>query len=142
MGLACMLIACCVVIRAEAQRQRDYDLEQIWLLQAKGDKIRDTSNLVLQKVFPKGMEAGALSDWQERLKLVPGEVSLRLKGAAASGTMQALALVKSHYPFVDLKRFETGFAAETDEAKFDELLSEAEPIADVLAGFMNIDDLE
>ena len=132
----------CVVIRAEAQRQRDYDLEQIRLLQAKGDKVHGTADLILQKVFPKGVEAGALSDWQERLKLVPGEVSLRLKGAAASGTMQALALVKSHYPFVDLKRFETGFAAETDEAKFDELLSEAEPVSDILAGFMNIDDLE
>ena len=55
--------------------------------------------------------------------------------------MQALALVKSHYPFVDLKRFETGFAAGTSEAKFEDLLSEAEPTADVLAGFMNIDDL-
>ncbi len=132
----------CVVIRAEAQRQRDHDLEQTQLLQAEGDKVRATADLILQKVFPKGMEAGAPSDWQERLKLVPGEVSLRLKGAAASATMQALALVKSHYPFVDLKRFETGFAAWTDEAKFDDLLSEAEPTADVLAGFMNIDDLE
>src|SRR5881394_2634721 len=118
MGLACMLIACCVVIRAEAQRQRDYELEQIQLLQAEGDKVCATADLILQKVFPKGMEAGAPSDWQERLKLVPGEVSLRLKGAAGSATMQALALVKSHYPFVDLKRFETGFAAGTDEAKF------------------------
>ncbi len=137
-----MLIACFAVIRTETQRRRDHDLEQIQLLRAEGDKVRAAADLVLQKVFPKGVEAGAPSDWQERLKLVPGEVSLRLKGAAASGTMQALALVKSHYPFVDLKRFETGFAAETDEAKFDELLSEAEPVADVLAGFMNIDDLE
>ena len=137
-----MLIACFAVIRTETQRRRDYDLEQIQLLRAEGDKVRAAADLVLQKVFPKGVEAGAPSDWQERLKLVPGEVSLRLKGAAASGTMPALALVKSHYPFVDLKRFETGFAAETDEAKFDELLSEAEPVADVLAGFMNIDDLE
>ena len=132
----------CVVICAEAQRQKDHDLEQTQLLQAEGDKVRATADLILQKVFPKGMEAGAPSDWQERLKLVPGEVSLRLKGAAATATMQALALVKLHYPFVDLKRFETGLAAETDEAKFDELLSEAEPIADILAGFMNIDDLE
>ena len=132
----------CVVIRAEAQRQRDHDLEQTQLLQAEGDKVRATANLILQKVFPKGVEAGAPSDWQERLKLVPGEVSLRLKGAAASATMQALALVKSHYPFVDLKRFETGFAVGTSEAKFEDLLSEAEPTADVLAGFMNIDDLE
>ena len=132
----------CVVIRAEAQRQRDHDLEQTQLLQAEGDKVRATANLILQKVFPKGVEAGAPSDWQERLKLVPGEVSLRLKGVAASATLQALALMKSHYPFVDLKRFETGCAAGTSEAKFEDLLSEAEPTADVLAGFMNIDDLE
>src|SRR5436190_16978559 len=137
-----MLMAYCAVIRAGAQRHRDYDLEQIQLLQAEGDKVRATADLILQKVFPKGVEAGAPSDWQERLKLVPDEVLMRLKGAAASGTMQALALMKLHYPFLDLKRFETGFAAETDEAKFDELLLEAEPIADILAGFMNMADLE
>jgi len=131
----------CVVIRAEAQRQKDHALEQARLLQAEGDKVRATANLILQRVFPKGVEAGAPSDWQERLKLVPGEVSLRLKGVAASATLQALAMMKSHYPFVDLKRFETGCAAGTSEAKFEELLSEAEPTADVLAGFMNIDDL-
>ena len=129
------------MIRAEAQRQKDHALEQARLLQAEGDKVRATANLILQRVFPKGVEAGAPSDWQERLKLVPGEVSLRLKGVAASATLQALAMMKSHYPFVDLKRFETGCAAGTSEAKFEELLSEAEPTADVLAGFMNIDDL-
>ena len=129
------------MIRAEAQRQKDHALEQARLLQAEGDKVRATANLILQRVFPKGVEAGAPSDWQEHLKLVPGEVSLRLKGVAASATLQALAMMKSHYPFVDLKRFETGCAAGTSEAKFEELLSEAEPTADVLAGFMNIDDL-
>src|SRR6266540_1996362 len=137
-----MLIACRAGVREGAQRQRDYNLEQIHLLQAEGDKLRATADLILQKVFSKGVEARAPSDWQERLKLVPDEVSARLKGAAASATMQALALMKSHYPFLDLKRFETGFTAETDEAKFDQLLSEAEAIADVIVGFMNIDDLE
>ena len=137
-----MLIACCAEIRAGTQRQRDNDLELIRFLQAEGDKLRATTDLILQKVFPKGVEAGAPSDWQEHLKLVPDEVSARLKGAAVSGTMEALALMKSHYPFLDLKRFETGFTVETDEAKFDQLLSEAEPAADVLVGFMNIDDLE
>src|SRR6266540_1794724 len=142
MGLACMLIACCVVIRAEAQRGRDYDLEQIQLLHAEGDKFRATADLILQKVFPKGVEAGAPSDWQERLKLVPDEVSMRLKGAAVSGTMQALALVKSHYPFADLKRIEARFTAETDEAKFDHLLSEIEPTTETLVDLMNLDDLQ
>jgi len=137
-----MLIAYCAKVRAGTQRQRENDLEQIHFLQAKEDKLCATADLILQKVFPKGVEIGAPSVWQERLKLVPDEVSARLKGAAASDTMQALALVKSHYPFIDLKRIETGFTAETDEAKFDQLLSEAEPTTEVLVDFMNIDDLE
>ena len=137
-----MLIAYCAEVRAGTKRQRENDLEQIRFLQAEEDTLCTTADLILQKVFPKGVEAGAPSVWQERLKLVPDEVLTRLKGAAASGTMQALALVKSHYPFVDLKRFKTGFTAETDEAKFDQLLSEAEPTAEVLVDFMNIDDLE
>ena len=72
---------------------------------------------------------------------MPDEVSARLKGAAASGTMQALVLVKSHYLFVDLKHLETGFTAETDEAKFDQLLSKVEPTAEALVDFMNLDAL-
>src|SRR5437762_12774599 len=110
-----MLIACCAEARAGIQRQRENDLEQIHFLQAEGDKLCVTADLILQKVFPKGVEAGMPSVWQERLKLVPEKVLARLKGAAASGTMQALALMKSHYAFVDLKRLETGFSAETDE---------------------------
>src|SRR6266498_105189 len=127
-----MLIAYCAEVRAGTKRQGKNDLEQIRFLQAEEDKLCVTADLILQRVFPKGVGAGAPSVWQERLKLVPDEVSARLKGAAASDTMQALALMKSHYPFVDLKRLETGFTAETDEAKFDQLLSEAEPTADVL----------
>src|SRR5947207_10999655 len=130
-----MLIAYCVEVCVGTKRQRESVLEQIRFLQAEGDKLCATADLILQKVFPKGVEAGAPNVWQERLKLVPDEVSMRLKGAAATGTMQALALVKSHYPFVDLKRLETGFTTETDEAKFDQLLSEAEPAAEVLVGF-------
>src|SRR5438105_14357629 len=137
-----MLIAYCTEVRAGTQRQRENDLEQIRFLQAEEDKQCATADLILQKVFPKSVEARAPSVWQERLKLVPDEVSMRLKGAAASGTMQALALVKSHYPFFDLKRIEAGFIAETDEAKFDQLHSEAEPTAEALVDLMNIDDLE
>ena len=137
-----MLIACCAEARAGIQRQRENDLEQIRFLQAEGDKLHATADLILQKVFPKGVEAGTPSSWQECLKLVPDEVLMRLKDAAVSGTMQALALVKSHYPFVDLKCIKAGFTAETDEAKFDQLLSEAEPTTEALLDFMNIDDLE
>src|SRR6266508_3199254 len=61
LSFACMLIAYCAVICAGAQRQRDYDLEQIRFLQAKGDKVRATADLVLQMVFSKSVEAGAPS---------------------------------------------------------------------------------
>src|SRR6266542_436299 len=108
---ACMLIAYCAEVHAGPKRQRENDLEEIRFLQAEEDKLCSTADLILQKVFPKCLEAGVPSVWQERLKLVPDEVSTRLKGAAASGTMQALALVKSHYPFVDLKRIKAGFTA-------------------------------
>ena len=56
--------------------------------------------------------------------------------------MQALVLVKSHYPFADLKRIEAGFTAETDEVKFDHLLLEVEPTAETLVDLMNLDDLQ
>ena len=45
-------------------------------------------------------------------------------------------------PLADLKRIEAGFTAETDEAKFDHLLSEVEPIAETLVDLMNLDDLQ
>ena len=63
MNFARMLIACRAGVREGDQRQRDYDLEQIRFLQAEGDKLRATANLILQKVFPKGVEAGAPSVW-------------------------------------------------------------------------------
>ena len=59
LSFARMLIACRAGVREGAQRQRDYDLEQIRFLQAEGDKLRATADLILQKVFPKGVEAGA-----------------------------------------------------------------------------------
>ena len=51
---------------------------------------------------------------------------------AIAGTIQALAMVKSHYPFVDQKRFEAGYAAGTDEDELDALTSEVGPTAEIL----------
>ena len=55
--------------------------------------------------------------WQERLKLVPDRLKVKVERAAFAGTVQALAMVKSHYPGVDLKRFEEGYTVDVDEAK-------------------------
>ena len=40
-------------------------------------------------------------------------MTAKVKDAATAGTIQALAMVKSHYPFVDQKCFEAGYAAGT-----------------------------
>ena len=47
LSFARMRIACCAEIRAGTQRQRDNDLEQICFLQAEGDKLCVTADLIL-----------------------------------------------------------------------------------------------
>src|SRR5438105_7765285 len=66
LSFGCMLIACCAEVRAGTQRQRENDLEKIRFLQAEEDKLCAIADLILQKVFPKGVEVGAPSIWQER----------------------------------------------------------------------------
>ena len=50
-------------------------------------------------------------------------------------------MVKSHYPFTDLKCFEAGYAASTDEDKLDALTSEVEPTSEALVELLDLDDL-
>ena len=72
---------------------------------------------------------------------MPNRVTAKVKDAATIGTIQALAMVKSHYPFVDLKHLEVGYAAGTDEDKLDALTSEVEPTAGTLVELLDLDDL-
>src|SRR5438128_11102732 len=102
---------------------------------------RETIDLILQKVFPSGPGAEGSSAWPERLKLVLDRVTAKVKDAATTVTIQALAMVKSHYPFADLKRFKAGYAAGTDEDKLDALTSEVEPTAETLVELLDLDDL-
>ena len=59
------------------------------------------------------------SAWQERLKLVPDRLKAQLKETAMTATVQLLAVVKSHYPRVDLQPFEEGFTVDVDDAKLE-----------------------
>ena len=99
------------------------------------------TNPILQITFPEGPKAGALSAWKEHLKLVPGRLKAKLKHTALTATVQALAVVKSHYPLVDLQRFEEGFTADVDEAKLEALTIEVEPTAESLVENLDLDDL-
>ena len=81
------------------------------------------------------------SSWQERLKRVPNKLKGKVKRAATAGTIQALAMVKSHYPGVDLNRFEEGYTVDVDEAKLEALTAKAEPVAESLVDLLDLDDI-
>ena len=116
-------------------------MEEIHFLQAEQENLRETADLILQRVFLSGVEAEGSSAWPERLKLVPDRLMVKLKDAATTATIQAMAMMKSHYPFTDLKQFEAGYTADTDEAKLDALTSEVEPTAESLVELLDLDDL-
>ena len=73
--------------------------------------------------------------------MVLDQVTVKVKDAATTGTIQALAMVKSHYPFADLKCFKAGYTAGTDEDKLDVRTSEVEPTAETLVELLDLDDL-
>ena len=64
-----------------------------------------------------------------------------MKRATIAGVIQALAMVKSHYPGVDLNRFEEGYTSDVDEAKLLTLTTEAELVTESLIELVELDDL-
>ena len=66
------MCAYCLEVRAGAEKQLESDLEEIRFLQAEQENLRETAELILQRVFPSGVEAEGSSAWPERLKLVLG----------------------------------------------------------------------
>ena len=101
--------------------------------------IEETAALILQRVCPNG--PGVPCAWQERLKSVPKELTVKMKDAAMTATIQSLAMMKSHYPGADLKRFEEGYTADMDEAKLEALSLEVEPTAESLVELLDLEDL-
>ena len=75
------------------------------LLKKDRDGLSEEADPILQITFPDGPKEGVPSAWRERLKLVPGRLEAQLKEMATTDTIQELAVVKSHYPQVDLERF-------------------------------------
>ena len=65
----------------------------------------------------------------------------QLKKTTMTSTVQALAMVKSHYPRVDLQWFREGFAVDVDENKFDSLTLEVTPTTELLVEKLDLDHL-
>src|SRR5438128_267439 len=84
---------------------------------------------------------GAPSELLERLRLVPDQLKVKLKCAALTTAAQALAIIKSHYPGVDLKCFEEGYTIDVDEAKLEAFSVEVEPTAECLVDMLDLEDL-
>jgi len=110
-------------------------------LQTEWAGVQQTTDLILQYAIPNGSEASVSSSWQERLKRVPDRLKEKVKRAAVADAIQTLVMVKSHYPGVDLNRFEEGYTTVVDEAKLLTLTAEAELIAESLVGLIEINDL-
>ena len=103
--------------------------------------IQETADLILKYAISNGSEIGVPCAWQERLKLVPDRLKAKVKRAAFAGMVLALAMVKSHYPCVDLKRFEVGYTVDVDEAKLEALTAKAEPVTESVVDLLDLDDL-
>ena len=75
----------------------------------------------------------------EDLKRAPQKLRKITWGATVGTATQAFVLVKSHYPWVELRRFEEGYATDADDDKIDALTLEARPIAESLVADIEID---
>ena len=101
--------------------------------------IEEMAALILQRVYPNGPEIPCA--WQERLKSVPKQLTVKMKDVAMTATIQSLAMMKSHYPSTDLKRFEEGYTADTDEAKLEAPSLVVEPTFESLVELLDLEDL-
>ena len=127
--------------RAGSRKQFEDFQEEIRFLQTKWAGVQQTADLILQYATPNGSEAGVSSSWQESLKLVLHRLKAKVKSAAFAGTVQTLAMVKSHYPRVVLQHFEEGYTVDVDEAKLEALTAEAEPTDESLVDMLDLEDL-
>src|SRR5438034_709189 len=114
---------------------------EIKYLQKEWVDVNEAADPILQIAFPGGSKAGVPSAWQDRLKLVPDRLKAKLKRTIPIAMVQALVVVKSHYPGVDLQRFEEGFTADVDKAKLETLTIEVEPTTESLVENLDLDDL-
>ena len=87
---------------------------------------------VLQIAFPDEHRDGAPIAHLEYLKAAPEKLKAQIKEVVTTSTVQALAVVKSHYPQVDLQRVGEGFANDADEDKIDALSKEVKTTSNLL----------
>ena len=68
----------------------------------------------------------------EDLKAAPKKLKAQMNEAAIISAVQVLAIVKSHYPQLDLQRVGEGFANDADKDKIDALSEEVKTTSNML----------
>ena len=71
--------------------------------------------------------------------MAPKKLKSQIKEVVIATAVQALAVVKSHYPRVDLQWIKEGFAEDTDEDKMDALLLDVKSTSDLLVENLDLD---
>ena len=82
-----------------------------------------------------------IQSYRSPCRMVPDRLKTQLNEMAMTATIQALVVVKSHYPRVDLQCFEEGFTTDVDDAKLESLSLEVEHAAESLVENLNLDCL-
>src|SRR6266511_2209609 len=104
-----------IEFREGARKQLEHDQAELHFMRIEWMGVEETAALIPQRVYPNG--PGVPCTWQERLKSMPKQLTVKMRDAAMTTTIQSLVMMKLHYPGADLKRFEEGYTTITDEAK-------------------------
>ena len=102
-------------------------------------ELEQAADPVLAVAFPDAGEAANPPPRLELLRMAPERLRAHVKEVALVSTDQALAIVKSHYPRVDLVRFGEGYAEGATEGGVTALLEEARPVSNVLVENLELD---
>ena len=92
---------------------------------------------VLDIAFPDAGKDANPPSRLELLKMAPERIRAHVREVALINADQALAVVKSHYPRVELDRFGEGYADGSTEDGVAALLEEVRPVSNLL-----VDNLE
>jgi hypothetical protein len=101
--------------------------------------LEKAADPMLEVVFPGARERIDAPTRVKLLEAAPERMKTYVKDVALVSSDQALALVKSHYPRVDLQRVGEGFAADAEDEKIESLMAEARAISSVVVDDLDLD---
>ena len=102
-------------------------------------EMEQAADPVLEVAFPDAGKDANPPPRLELLKMAPERIRAHLKEVALISADQVLAVVKSHYPRVDLVRFGEGYAEGATEEGVAALLEETRPVSSLLVDNLELD---